>query len=90
MRPHHKFWPARLPHAITPPATSLWQNLSVSAMRSSTRCKTPKRMSSVSTTKRIIPKDTVHPSLYGFHGIRLRRNRRKYALKTSRNLCGNA
>ena len=33
MRPHHKFWPARLPHAITPPATSLWQNLAVSAMR---------------------------------------------------------
>ncbi|MDO5692070.1 MAG: long-chain fatty acid--CoA ligase [Pseudomonadota bacterium] len=33
MRPHHKFWPARLPHAITPPATSLWQNLAISAMR---------------------------------------------------------
>ena len=33
MRPHHNFWPARLPHAITPPATSLWQNLAVSAMR---------------------------------------------------------
>jgi fatty-acyl-CoA synthase len=33
MRPHHKFWPARLPHAITPPATSLWQNLAVSALR---------------------------------------------------------
>ena len=33
MRPHHKFWPVRLPHAITPPATSLWQNLAVSAMR---------------------------------------------------------
>ena len=33
MRPHYKFWPPRLPHAITPPATSLWQNLAVSAMR---------------------------------------------------------
>src|SRR4051812_35749354 len=32
-RPHHKFWPARLPHAITPPATSLWHNLAVSALR---------------------------------------------------------
>ena len=33
MRPHHKFWPKRLPHAITPPATSLWHNLAVSALR---------------------------------------------------------
>ena len=33
MRPHHKFWPARLPHAITPPATSLWDNLAISARR---------------------------------------------------------
>ena len=33
MRPHHKFWPPRLPHAITPPATSLWQNLAISALR---------------------------------------------------------
>ncbi len=33
MRAHHKFWPARLPHAITPPATSLWDNLAVSARR---------------------------------------------------------
>jgi fatty-acyl-CoA synthase len=32
-RPHHKFWPARLPHAITPPATSLWDNLAISARR---------------------------------------------------------
>src|SRR3569832_148615 len=32
-RPHHKFWPARLQHAITPPATSLWHNLAVSALR---------------------------------------------------------
>jgi len=32
-RPHHKFWPRRLPHSITPPATSLWHNLAVSAMR---------------------------------------------------------
>lgn len=32
-RPHHKFWPQRLPHAITVPATSLWHNLAVSAAR---------------------------------------------------------
>jgi fatty-acyl-CoA synthase len=32
-RPHHKFWPARLPHAITVPATSLWDNLAISARR---------------------------------------------------------
>ena len=31
--PHHKFWPARLPHAITTPATSLWDNLAISALR---------------------------------------------------------
>jgi len=33
MRPHYKFWPARMPHAITPPATSLWDNLAISAKR---------------------------------------------------------
>ena len=33
MRPHHKFWPSRLPHAITVPATSLWHNLAISALR---------------------------------------------------------
>ncbi|RYF74780.1 MAG: long-chain fatty acid--CoA ligase [Comamonadaceae bacterium] len=32
-RPHFKFWPARQPHAITPPATSLWHNLKVNAER---------------------------------------------------------
>jgi fatty-acyl-CoA synthase len=32
-RPHHKFWPKRLPHALTPPATSLWDNLEISARR---------------------------------------------------------
>src|SRR5437762_6801324 len=32
-RPHHKFWPARLPHSLTPPATSLWDNLAISARR---------------------------------------------------------
>ena len=31
--PHHRFWPTRLPHRITPPATSLWNNLAVSALR---------------------------------------------------------
>lgn len=33
MRPHHRFWPCRLPHSITPPATSLWANLAISALR---------------------------------------------------------
>jgi fatty-acyl-CoA synthase len=32
-RPHHRFWPKRLPHALTPPATSLWDNLEISARR---------------------------------------------------------
>ena len=30
---HFKFWPKRLPHRITAPATSLWHNLAVSALR---------------------------------------------------------
>ncbi len=33
MRPHYQFWPKRLPHSITPPATSLWDNLETSARR---------------------------------------------------------
>ncbi len=33
MRPHHKVWPQRLPHAIQPPTTSLWDNLAISARR---------------------------------------------------------
>ncbi len=33
MRAHHTFWPKRLPHSITPPATSLWDNLETSARR---------------------------------------------------------
>lgn len=33
MRPHHKFWPRRLPHSITLPATSLWDNLATNARR---------------------------------------------------------
>jgi fatty-acyl-CoA synthase len=32
-RPHYKFWPKRLPHALNPPATSLWDNLEISARR---------------------------------------------------------
>jgi fatty-acyl-CoA synthase len=32
-RPHHKFWPQRLPRSITVPATSLWHNLKTSAER---------------------------------------------------------
>ena len=32
-RPHYRFWPKRLPHDITPPATSLWHNLATSAQR---------------------------------------------------------
>ena len=30
---HFKFWPARLPRSITPPAGSLWNNLAISALR---------------------------------------------------------
>ena len=33
VRPHHRFWPARLPHALTAPETSLWDNLETSARR---------------------------------------------------------
>ncbi len=33
MRPHHAFWPARLPEKITVPETSLWDNLAVNARR---------------------------------------------------------
>lgn len=33
MPAHHAFWPHRLPHALIPPATSLWDNLAVSARR---------------------------------------------------------
>jgi len=32
-RPHFRFWPKRRPHAITIPATSLWENLAISARR---------------------------------------------------------
>ncbi len=32
-RAHHKFWPARVPHAISPPATALPDNLWVNARR---------------------------------------------------------
>ena len=32
-RAHFKFWPKRLPHHTTPPTTSLWHNLVVSALR---------------------------------------------------------
>jgi fatty-acyl-CoA synthase len=32
-RPHHRFWPKRLPHALTLPKTSLWDNLATSARR---------------------------------------------------------
>ena len=30
---HYQVWPRRLPRSITPPATSLWHNLAVSALR---------------------------------------------------------
>ncbi len=33
MRAHYQFWPKRLPHSITLPATSLWDNLETSARR---------------------------------------------------------
>ena len=33
VRAHHRVWPRRLPHALRPPQTSLWENLAVSARR---------------------------------------------------------
>ena len=30
---HHAFWPSRLPHSITVPVTSVWDNLAVNARR---------------------------------------------------------
>ena len=33
MKPHYSFWPARVPHHITPPANTLWDNLFISAQR---------------------------------------------------------
>ena len=33
IRPHHRFWPKRLPHRIHTPQTSLWFNLEASASR---------------------------------------------------------
>ncbi len=33
MSAHDAVWPARLPAKITAPATSLWMNLAISAMR---------------------------------------------------------
>jgi fatty-acyl-CoA synthase len=32
-RAHHRFWPRRLPHSMSPPATPLWDNLATSARR---------------------------------------------------------
>ncbi len=32
-RPHHKFWPSRLPHRLAAPAVPLWHNLQTSAER---------------------------------------------------------
>ena len=32
-RPHFKFWPTRLPHNLTVPATSVWHNLRIAAER---------------------------------------------------------
>lgn len=33
LRPHHKFWPKRLPYRLTPPAVPLWHNLQTNAQR---------------------------------------------------------
>lgn len=33
IRPHHRYWPSRLPFAISPPAVPLWDSLEVSARR---------------------------------------------------------
>lgn len=32
-RPHFRFWPKRVPHSIAVPATSLWHNLAIRALR---------------------------------------------------------
>jgi fatty-acyl-CoA synthase len=33
MRPHHPYWPKRLPHSISLPETSLWDNIATNARR---------------------------------------------------------
>ena len=33
MSAHYKFWPKRLPHSITVPASSIWDNLAINAKR---------------------------------------------------------
>jgi len=33
MKPHYSFWPARVPHSISLPETTLWDNLDISARR---------------------------------------------------------
>ncbi|MEG1736176.1 MAG: AMP-binding protein, partial [Comamonas sp.] len=33
MSAHHTSWPSRLPHSITVPATSVWENLAINARR---------------------------------------------------------
>ena len=33
MKPHYSFWPARLPHSLSLPETTLWDNLDISARR---------------------------------------------------------
>ena len=33
MSAHHTSWPSRLPHSITVPATSIWENLAINARR---------------------------------------------------------
>jgi fatty-acyl-CoA synthase len=30
---HYAIWPKRIPRSITPPATSLWHNLAINALR---------------------------------------------------------
>ncbi len=35
---HFAHWPARLPHSLTPPAGSLWNNLSINALRYPDKC----------------------------------------------------
>ena len=35
---HYAHWPARLPHSLTPPAGSLWNNLSINALRYPDKC----------------------------------------------------
>ena len=43
-RPHHRFWPARLPRALTPPQTSLGKGERLANLRQAFRVRHPERV----------------------------------------------